>query len=786
MIKLSLKIIIKEIDKSFITMKLPIKKKSLFAIIVLSGVVLTSFSQIPSPKEDKPLYKNSKASVTERVKDLLKRMTLEEKVYQMCAARLGEGDEVFKTSGVYTLESIRKIMGAHGMGHMSCPTSDMNAAGAVKTANEIQKVAVEETRLGIPTLINDESLHGIKGKGATSYPQSIALSCTWDLKLMDEIGNAIGNEAYSRGIRQALSPVLDLARDPRHGRIEETYGEDPFLASRFGVAYIKAIQKNGVICSPKHFLANFVTDGGRDAGNVSISERELREIHMVPYKAAVMEAGALSLMAAYNAIDGVPCSANRWLLTDVLCKEWGFKGFVVSDWSGINHTFGQHKITSSLAESAMVCAEAGMDVDLPRVKSYFNLIQMVKEGKIKESSIDENVTHILRVKFEMGLFENPYIDENNAPKLENALQYRQLALKAARESIVLLKNKNNILPLTAKNIAVIGPNADKLQLGGYSAKGVTGPTPLQGIKNIFGVNANISYAKGCDLTGDNKSGFDAAVNIAKQADACVLVMGGQYGLTGGETQDRIDLNLMGMQEDLIKEVSALGKPVVVVLNDGRPATMMNWIDKVDGVVMMYFAGEEGANALGEILAGKVNPSGKISVTVPRHTGQLPMPRLHRPYGREGAIAEYPELMKGDPFNTKADSRYYPLFPFGYGLSYTTYKYDNIKSEKPQINKGESQTITVDVENTGKMDGEEVVQLYLSQDVCRISRPIKQLIAFKRVVLKAGEKQTVTFTVTPQDMSFLNEKLQPEIQAGEFKIVAGKNSEEGVVTKFTVK
>jgi len=755
-----------------------------YSFLIYLFVCMSMVNTYAQNKKTLP-YQNPKLSIDKRVKDLISRMTVEEKVYQMCALRLGEGDEIFKTSGNYAIDHIRKQMGTHGIGHLSCPTTDMYALQSVKTANEIQRVAVNETRLGIPVIINDEALHGCMGKGSTSYPQSIALSCTWDLDLISKIGNAIGQETYSRGIRQVHAPVLDLARDPRHGRIEETYGEDPYLAARFGVEFIKGVQQNGVICSPKHFLANFVTDGGRDAGNVAMSERELRELHIVPFKAAVVEANTQSLMAAYNAIDGVPCSANHWLLNDILRKEWGFSGFVVSDWSGINHTFGHHKIAGSLAEAAVLCSKAGLDVDLPRLKSYLNLIQMAKEGKIKESSINENVRHILQVKFKLGLFENPYINDSSAEKLQDAPEFRQLARSAARESIILLKNKNNILPLTFKKIAVIGPNADKVQLGGYSAREVKGITPLQGIKSFFDTNATITYSSGCSLIKDDKSGFEDALKAAQQADVSVLVMGGQNSVTGGETQDRIDLNLMGVQEDLIKEISKLGKPMVVVLVDGRPSTMMNWIDQVDGVLMMNFAGEEGGNALGEILAGKVNPSGKTTVTIPRHTGQLPMPLIHRPYGREGSFAEYPEMPNDKVYNEKGN-RYYPLYPFGFGLSYTTFQYGKIQLEKKEFSKNEKINLSVEVSNTGKLDGDEIVQLYLTDLYSRISQSKKQMKAFKRVSIPAGATKVISFSLTESDLAFLNEKLQPEVEPGEFEILVGTNCMDGVTERFNVK
>lgn len=753
----------------------------LFPVILLFSGNLFAISK----SENKLPYKNPQLPVEQRLDDLMKRMTVEEKVYQMCALRLGEGDEIFQTSGEYSLEFIRRELKTHGIGNVSCPTTDMQAAQSVQTINEIQRVAVEDTRLGIPVLVNDEALHGVKGKGSTCYPQSIALSSTWNLPLMKDIAESIGKEGHSRGITQVLSPTLDLARDPRHGRMEETYGEDPYLAALFGVEFIRGVQGQGVICSPKHFVANFVADGGRDAGNIGLSERELREIHLIPYEAAVKKANVKSLMAAYNAIDGVPCHANHWLLTDVLRDDWKFDGFTVSDWSGVNHTHGHHRIASSWEESAIVCAKAGLDVDLPRVRSYKLLIDAVETGKIKESDIDINVRRILRVKFEMGLFENPYIPEADAAGLQDAPSFRQLARNAARQSIVLLKNENGVLPLNYKKIAVVGPNADVLQVGGYSPAGVIGNTPLQGIKEALGNRTEITYAKGCGLTGNDRSGFDDAIKLSEQADATILVMGGRNGATGGETQDRIDLDLMGMQEELISSIAGLGKPVIVVLVDGRPVTMMDWIEKVDGVLMMFFAGEEGGNALGEILAGQVNPSGKLTVTIPRYTGQLPMPLLNRQYGREGSVAEFPDIKRSDPLNSGKYNRYYPLYPFGYGLSYTSFTYSNLRLSKNEISKGEGLTVSLDVTNSGDRDGDEIVQLYLTDIYCRISQPQKKLQGFERVCIPAGTTKRVTLNLSAENMSFLNECFEEEVEAGDFEVFVGKNCQDGLTVKFRV-
>lgn len=750
-------------------------EKRLLTLIMLIGCC--NLFALNSKKSEKLPYKDATLPIENRVEDLLSRMTLEEKVYQLCAEFLGEGDEIFRSSGKYSMDNIRERFGTHGVGHLSCPTTDMPVQQSILTANQIQKIAIEETRLGIPVIIDAEALHGCRALGATSYPQSIALSCTWDLNLMAEVADAIGQETYSRGINQVLSPTLDLARDPRHGRMEECYGEDPFLASRMGVEFIKGVQKNGVICSPKHFLANFVAEGGRDSGNIGLSERELRELHIPPYQAAVMEANVKSMMAAYNTIDGVPCSANSWLLTDVLRNEWGFTGFVVSDWSGVLHASSTLKIAPSLAESAVLCVKAGLDVDLPRMKGFAQLIRMAKEGKIKEEEIDVNVRRILRVKFELGLFEHPYIDEKRGIELCDAPQFRELARKAACESIVLLKNENNVLPLTsARKIAVIGPNANSLQLGGYSPSGVKGATPLEGLKNIIGQQKEFLYAKGCELTGNDKSDFAQAIKTAKEAELCILVMGGRNGTTGGETRDRADLDLMGVQEELIMAIAQTGKPIVVVLVDGRPVTMSRWMDKADAIVMMFFAGEEGGNALAEILSGKVNPTGKLSISFPKQTGDIPMCLYHRPYGREGRVVEYHSIPQ---------SRYYPQFPFGFGLSYTTYQYQNIKLSKSKYDKNETIEVSVDVTNAGKVDGDEIVQLYLTDLYCRITQSEKKLKAFERVHIPAGETRTISFSLPSSSLTFLNEKLEPELEPGEFEILIGPNCMEGLTQRFYI-
>lgn len=724
--------------------------------------------------QNRPLYKDSKQPIQKRIDDLLNRMTLEEKVYQLCALYLSEGDEIYKSTKAYSIDRARNEL-LKGFGSISIPTREMYAEQAAKTNNTLQKVAIEETRLGIPLLLNEEALHGMVGRGACSFPQPIGLASTWDLELMEKIGNAIGKEIKSRGVNQVLSPTLDLGRDPRHGRFGETYGEDPLLVSLMGGLFISEVQKYGVVCTPKHFVGNFVGEGGREAANIELSERSLRESHLAPYEYAVRNSGVLGIMAAYNALNGIPCSANSWLLNDLLRKEWGFKGVVVSDWSGVPHLYNNHHCVESRQEGAIKAVKAGLDIDLPREYNYKMLIEAVREGKLSEDVLEINVRRVLWLKFYLGLFENPFVEVKEAEIFQDHPSHRALALEAARKSMVLLKN-DGVLPIkkSIKKIAVLGPNANTVRLGGYSATGVKAVTPFDGLKHIFGDKVEFVYEQGTGLFNGSSTKLVQAINVAKDADLSILFMGGGSG-TGGESVDRMELALMGEQEQFIQKITELGKPVIVVLVDERPIIVRKWINGVNALIMMWYAGEEGGNAIAEILKGVYNPSGKLPCTFPLFTGQCPLYYSYYPYGRESRTAEIQGL--------KANNlRYEPQFPFGYGLSYTTFEYSGlVVTNENTLNP----CISVEVRNSGKVGGDEIIQLYLSSKDNRIVRRVKELKRFQRIHLEPGESKKIEFKLKASDFEFLNEKLDLEIDKGEYEVMVGQDSENGLRVKLLV-
>lgn len=597
------------------------------------------------------LYKDSKQPIQKRIDDLLNRMTLEEKVYQLCALYLSEGDEIYKSTKAYSMDRAREGL-LKGFGSVSIPSREMYAGQAAKTNNTLQKIALEETRLGIPLLLNEEALHGMVGRGACSFPQPIGLASTWDVELMGKIGNAIGKEIKTRGVNQVLSPTLDLGRDPRHGRFGETYGEDPLLVSLMGGLFISEVQKYGIACTPKHFVANFVGEGGREAANIELSERALRESHLVPYEYAVRNCGVLGMMAAYNALNSIPCSANSWLLNDVLRKEWGFKGVVVSDWSGVPHLYNNHHCVESRQEGAVEAIKAGLDIDLPREYNYKMLIEAVREGKLSEDVLEVNVRRVLWLKFYLGLFENPFVEDKEAEIFQDHPVHRALALEAARKSMILLKN-DGVLPIqkSIKRIAVLGPNANAVRLGGYSATGVKAITPFDGLKRIFGNEVELMYEEGTGLFSGSPTKMVQAVNVAKDADLSILFMGGGPG-SGGES----------------------------------------------------------------------------------------------------------------------------------GLSYTTFEYSDlvIKDENTL-----TPCVSIDVKNTGRVGGDEIVQLYLSSKANRMVRRVKELKRFQRIHLESGESKRVEFKLKGSDFEFLNEKLELEIDKGEYEVLVGQNSANGLKAKLVV-
>ena len=737
----------------------------------------------------------SNSSIEEKVENLLSQMTLEEKIGQLKAKWLMPWKLLFNLFRVVPPDKKRKledlifslffaeeeiseaVTSNHvrkywrdlmerekNIGMLSIILRYFPPKEAAELHNKIQKFILENTRLKIPVIIHDEGLHGCMAKGCTIFPQSIALASTWNPELVERVGVAIGKETRAHGIHQILSPTINIARDPRCGRTEETYGEDPYLASAMAVAFIRGVQSQKVICTPKHFVANFVGDGGRDSNAIHFSERMLREIYFPAFKNAIQKAGALSIMAAFNSLDGIPCSCNKWLLIDILRKEWGFKGFVVSDYWGVLDIFTKHRVAESKAEAAKKALEAGLDIELPESDCFEELVNLVRDGKLSEKIIDEAVRRILRTKFWLGLFEDPFIDPEYAEKICDCEEHRRLALEAARQSIVLLKN-NEVLPLTKdlKSIAILGPNAAVMRLGGYSGYGVKVVSPLDGIKNKLSEATKVYYAEGCSLTGSSREGFKEAIKAAKNSEVAILFVGNSVPETEGEQRDRCDLNLPGVQEDLIKEVCDLEIPTVVVLINGSAITMTEWIDDVDAVVEAWYPGEEGGNAIADILFGDYNPGGKLPITFPKKVGQLPLYYNPKPSGR---VYDYVDL-RGTQY----------LFPFGYGLSYTEFEYSNLRITPEKIDPNGKVKIEVDVKNIGKYRGDEIVQLYIRDVFATVARPLKELKGFKRTTLEPGEKKTISFTLGPEELSFYDANMNLIIEPGTFEVMVGSSSED---------
>jgi beta-glucosidase len=839
-----------------------------------------------------PPYLNPSLPVEDRITDLLGRMTVEEKVAQLQST-------MRETKG-------EPLIPAHGLGGIGPMLRPLTAGAAAEKANALQKTALEQTRLKIPIMIHDEALHGLVANTATSFPQAIGLAATWDPALMSRVAKAIGKETRARGIRQVLSPVINIARDVRWGRVEETYGEDPYLTSRMGVAFCSAIEALGVATTPKHFAAN-VGDGGRDSYPINISERLLRDVYFPAFRACLADGHASSVMASYNSVNGLPASANPWLLTDVLRKEWGFRGFVVSDYGSAAGIMNMHFVAADEHEAAALGVRAGLDVELPSIYIYGKpLLRAISEGLVPASVLDEAVRRVLRVKFLLGMFEDRFVDATAAVAVNDCAEHRALAREAAQKAIVLLKNDPSVLPLskTIRSIAVIGPAAEGSLLGGYSGNGMKTVSLLEGIRNALPPGTTVTGARGCvvgfaalppvpesclvppdakpgehgmrgeyfanrGLSGnptfvrtdaqinfewamgspdprippdefsvrwtgklvpkesglyrfgastddglrlylDGKLLIDSwydrgatldvvelrleagraydlkieyyensgwayaglvwnrkdaanpllqeAVQVAKASDVALVAV----QIIEGEGYDRANLDLPAAEEELINAVAATGTPTVVVLMTGSAVTMERWKDHVAAIVQPWYGGEEAGNALADMLFGAVNPGGKLPITFPQFAGQCPLYYGHLPTGRG---------------NDYSDMSGKPLFPFGYGLSYTTFEYSNLKVDPGAISPAGSVTVSVNVKNTGNRKGDDVVQLYLHDPVASVVRPVKELKGFSRVTLGPGESTTVRFTLGKNELTFLGANLEPIVEPGEIQVMVGSSSEQ---------
>ena len=761
-------------------------------------------------------YKDPSQPIDRRIEDLLSRMTLEEKVGQLITI-WEHKDKIQTPAGAFAPEAATRNF-PNGLGQLARPSdkrgvsqSNAGVAGAAASGanrdardtaeyvNAAQRWAVEKTRLGIPILMHEESLHGYVARGATSFPQSIALASSWDPQLLERVFSVAAREMRARGTTFALAPVVDVARDPRWGRIEETYGEDPYLVSEMGLAAIRGFQGRTLPLAPdkimvtlKHMTGHGQPENGTNVGPAQISERTLRENFFPPFERAVKELPVRSVMASYNEIDGVPSHGNPWLLNDVLRGEWKFKGAVVSDYFAIREMMTRHKMFSDIKDAAERAIKSGVDSETPDGEAYTHLPELVRSGRVPQQLVDNAVRRMLRIKFESGLFENPYADAASAEARTATRDAIALAREAAGRSVVLLKNERGLLPLNAtgiKRLAVLGTHARETPIGGYSDVPRHVVSLLEGLQNFGRGKFTVDYAEGVRLTesrcwscdevklvpeGVNRKLIADAVATAGKADVVVMVLGENEQLSReawADTHmgDRATLDLVGQQEDLARAVFALGKPTVVILLNGRPLSANYLAANAPALIEGWYLGQETGNALTDVLFGAVNPGGKLPVSVARSVGQLPIYYNRKPTARRPYLFD--------------DTS--PLFPFGYGLSYTTFDISAPRLASATVRNGQNVRVSVDVANTGRRAGDEVVQLYVRDDEASVTRPVIELKRFQRVTLRPGERRTVTFELKPDDLALWNMQMKRVVEPGTFTISAGPNSVDLKSTRLTV-
>ena len=750
------------------------------------------------------MYLDTSLPIEDRVSDLIAQMTLDEKLAQMGSFWVYQ-----IIDGVtFNSEKAAGLM-ANGIGQVTRVggASSVTPEQSADLTNAIQKWLQDNTRLRIPAVIHEECCSGYMANGATVFPQAIGVASTWEPELVEAMGEIIRRQVRSVGGHHALAPVLDVTRDARWGRVEETYGEDPYLVAQMGGAYIKGLQgtnfSTGIIATGKHFVGYGTTEGGMNWSPAHIPERELREVYLYPFESAIKEIRLASIMNGYHELDGIPCGANKKLLNDVLREEWGFDGTVVSDYFAVNMLFDYHKIAVDKADAAHIALEAGIDIELPGTDCYGEPLKIaVERGDISMDLVDTALCRILTQKFALGIFENPYVDAR-------AIQFdtpedRNVARELAQKSIVLLKNDSNLLPLSKDiaSIAVIGPNADRVRhlFGDYSYPahietllemaqsdsllGGTKPpaevsleeiddfipaiSVLQAIIEAVGEDTQVAYAPGCDVNSNDRDGFDEAIAAARRAEVAIMVMGDKAGLTddctSGEARDRAVLDLPGVQADLVRAVYETGTPIVLVLMTGRPVSL-NWIaDDVPAILEAWFPSEEGAPAIADVLFGDVNPSGKLPMTFPRAVGQVPIFYGHRPSGGKS-------MWKVDYVETSTK----PLYPFGYGLSYTTFDYADLRITANDVMTGSTVSIQVDVTNSGERAGDEIVQLYSHTTRATVTRPLKELRGFKRVSLEPGETKTATFELNVNQLAYYDINMRYVVTPGVVEIMVGSSA-----------
>ena len=746
--------------------------------------------------KEQPIYKNPKASIEQRVNDLLSRMTLEEKVGQMNQL---VGIEHFKQNSVsMTAEELAtNTASAFYPGVTVKDMEDWTRRGLVSSflhvltmeeANYLQKLSMQ-SRLQIPLLIGIDAIHGnAKCKGNTVYPTNIGLASSFDVDMAYKIARQTAEEMRAMNMHWNFNPNVEVARDARWGRCGETFGEDPYLVTQMGVATNKGYQRNldntqDVLGCVKHFVGGSYAINGTNGAPCDVSERTLREVFFPPFKAAIQQGGDWNVMMSHNDLNGVPCHTNSWLMTDVLRKEWGFRGFIVSDWMDIEHCVDQHRTAANNKEAFYQSIMAGMDMHMHGPEWQTAVVELVKEGRIPESRIDESVRRILTVKFRLGLFEHPYSDAKTRDRVINDPEHKRTALEASRNSIVLLKNENDLLPLDAqkyKKVLVTGINAnDQNIMGDWSELQPEEQvwTVLRGLKSVSPTTDFMFVDQGWDPRNMSQTQVDAAVAAAKDCDLNIVCCG-EYMMrfrwnerTSGEDTDRDNLDLVGLQNQLIQRLNETGKPTIVVIISGRPLSLRYAAEHVPAIINAWEPGQFGGQAIAEIIYGKVNPSAKLAMTIPRSAGQI-----STWYNHKRSAFFHPAVC--------TDNK--PLYSFGYGLSYTSFRYSNLKLSKQIIpNDGKTQIIaSVTIENTGQRDGVEICQLYINDLVSSVSRPVKELKDFLRVELKAGEKRTIEFTITPDKLAFYDLNMNPIVEAGEFEVMIGGSSRDEDLQKAT--
>lgn len=764
------------------------KTITLILIFILGNLAtINVFAQVP-------VYKDPSYPIEQRIEDLLSRMTLKEKVGQMnipCVykKRIGWGIEVGEIS-IHTrmtneerltqMEGCRKFTrGNHndeiGPGGGFFTLADrIIYEGTQKQAeffNELQEIAVKETRLGIPLLQVEEGTHGFMAAGGTVFPEGLAIGASWNMDLVGRIYRAIAKEGRSTGTHMLCTIVIEPNRDPRLGRNQEGFSEDPYMCSLIAENIVSSMQgydvsaKDKIIAALTHYPGQSEPLSGLERGAMEISERKLRTVFLPPWVSGIKKKGALAVMATYPAIDGITAHSSEQILKKILREELGFEGIVLSEGRGISTIIDEHMVKTQ-KEAGQIAVKAGVDVGISLEDAYLRpLVESVEEGSVAMEDIDNAVRNILRVKFKLGLFENPYVNPDEAVKVVHSEEHQKLALETAREGIVLLKNENNILPLdkNVKSIAVIGPLADSGmdQIGDYIPHNIPQEliTPLKGIREKVSAGTKINYVRGCNVIGDDLNEINKARAAAKRADIAIVIVGEMGNTTNGEGRDMASLDLTGLQQELLEAVHSTGTPTIAVLINGRPLSIRWAADNISGIVEAWMCGEQGGYAVADVLFGDHNPNGKLPITFPRHSGQLPMYYNHVP-SKQANYKDMPAT---------------PLYSFGHGLSYTDFEYSNLQISPSVILPGGEVKVTLDVKNTGEREGKEVVQLYIKDEVSCVTTPLKQLRGFEKINLEPGEVKSVSFTLKPEDLALLNRDMKWVVEHGKFNVMVGSSS-----------